>query len=651
MTAWRRGGGGILAVLSVVLAVCVAGRAPATPYIEPPTLVEAVRSGDLPAIAERLPQTPLVVRFNNPGQSPGRYGGRLRMLMHRAKDTRQMTVYGYARLVKYDRNLNLVADILERIEVSEGRSFTLHLRAGHKWSDGHPFTGEDFRYWWEDIAGNDQLYPSGPPVFLKNRGVYPDVTIINPLTVRYRWPRPNPRFLATLARANPGYIYAPAHYLKQFHARYQEPEALAALVAESGQRSWSALHTKRGRLYRFDNPDLPTLQPWRAETVPPANRFVFTRNPYYYKVDAHGRQLPYIDRVIFNISGKSLISGKAASGDIDLQGRYLKFDDYTLLKRSEQRHGYETYLWRIAKGAHLALFANFTHNDPRWRQLVRDVRFRRALSLGINRREINRVIYYGLALEGQNTLLPDSPLYRPEYRTRWARYDPEAANRLLDTIGLPRRGLDGLRDYADGAALNIIVETAGRSREETDVLQLIQDSWRQLGLRLVIKPMALETMRRRIFAGETMIAISSGLENGLANAEMAPDALAPVDQMQYQWAPWGQYVQTNGNSGSPPDMATGQRLMELRAAWDEAGDPARRKRIWEEMLELHASELFSIGIIAAVYQPIVVRNGLRNLPREGIWNWEPGAHFGIYGLDVLWWDREAEQEHLSVQGN
>ena len=81
----------------------------------------------------------------------------------RSRDTRLFTIYGYARLVGYDRNLNIVPDILESLEVKDGRMFTLHLRRGHRWSDGQPFTSEDFRYYWEDVANNKELSPSGPP--------------------------------------------------------------------------------------------------------------------------------------------------------------------------------------------------------------------------------------------------------------------------------------------------------------------------------------------------------------------------------------------------------------------------------------------------------------------------------------------------------
>lgn len=627
---------GLVALVGLTAPASAADFTP--PLQETPFFAETLERGELPPVEERLPAEPALVDFEVRGQQPGRHGGDIRMLMKRAKDSRQLTVYGYARLVKYDRDLELVPDLLKSIENEGDQVFTLHLREGHRWSDGAPFTTDDFRYFWEDMANNEELYPVGPPAFLKAGDAYPTVEILDETTVRYSWPKPNPDFLPGLAGATPEYIYAPAHYLKRFHERYADPEELAERVEESGQRNWAALHTKNGRLYRMDNPELPLLQPWFPVTEQTAKRLIFERNPFYHKLDRNGRQLPYVDRVIFDITESKLIPGKVATGDVDLQARYLTFDDYTLLKRNADQVGYKVHLWRIAKGAHLALFPNLTHGDARYRNLVRDPRFRQALSLATDRYEINRVVYYGLAIEGQNTVLPESPLYKPEYREQWTGFDLKRANALLDEMGLERRLIDGLRTYPDGDPIEIVVESAGTSTEETDVLQLIKDSWYEIGLRLFIKPINLDTMRRRIYAGETQMAISSGLENGMATAEMTPDELAPVHQIQYQWSNWGQYFETNGQAGSPPDMAVGERLVDLLERWYAADGRAEREAIWREMLQIHSDNVFTIGLIAGVLQPIAVRNGLMNVPEEGIWNWDPGAHFGIYGMDGFWWD-------------
>jgi peptide/nickel transport system substrate-binding protein len=607
-------------------------------FIEPPSLEERVSAGELPPVVNRLPVMPFQEPMDRPWQSVGRHGGTLRLLMGGSRDLRQMTVYGYARLLGYNSDLELVPDILEKIDVEEGRIFRLQLRKGHKWSDGQPFTSDDFRYWWEDVANNEELSPSGPPIVLTMDGQPPVFEVLDETRVRYTWAKPNPNFLHALAGARPLYLYMPAHYLKQFHKRYADPEQLARQVEEQGQRNWAGLHNRMDNLYKNSNPDLPNLQPWINTTYAPSERFVFERNPYFHRIDPDGRQLPYVDQVIVYIAGSSIIPAKVGAGASDLQARYLRFDNYTFLKASEERQNYNVRLWRTALGARIALYPNLNINDEVYRTLFRDVRFRRALSLAINRHEINQVIFFGLALEGNNTLLPASPLYREQYRQTWAQFDLDQANAILDEVGLEERDARGVRLLPDGRPLEIIIETAGESTEETDVLELVRDSWSNVGIKLHTKPSQREVFRNRIFSGETQMAVWAGLENGLPNADMSPTELAPAKQQYLQWPKWGQYVETKGRSGEPPDMPLAEELMQLFHQWESTIDSDERERIWHRMLEIHADQIFSIGLIAGVPQPVVVSNSLRNLPKEGLYNWDPGAFFGIYRMDCLWFD-------------
>ena len=453
---------------------------------ETPSLLAEVASGALPPVASRVPNAPALAEL----ETIGRPGGELRMLMASPKDTRLMVVYGYARLVAYTPALAIVPDMLEAVDVEGGRIFTLHLRAGHKWSDGQPFTSEDFRYWFEDVAENKELSASGlPEALLPNREL-PQFAVLDERTIRYSWSVPNPRFLPALAGPDPLFIYCPAHYLKQFHSKYADKSILDALIKKLAVRNWPSLHNKMDVMYRNDNPALPSLDPWVLKTSLPADRIIFERNPFYYRVDGAGHQLPYIDRIVLNIANSRIIAAKTGAGESDLQARYLRFDDYTFLKASEAANGYKVLLWRTGPGSQLALYPNLNVADEVWRRLLRDVRFRRALSLATNRHEINQVIYFGLAIEGQNTVLPESPLYRPEYRAAWAAYDINEANRLLDMIGLEQSS-DGLRRLPDGRPLDIVVEDSGESAEKSDILELIRDSWRQIGVRLFSRPTQL----------------------------------------------------------------------------------------------------------------------------------------------------------------
>lgn len=595
---------------------------------------DKVADNKLPKVADRVPAEPAVV------DSTGRPGGQLRMLMASPKDTRMMVVYGYARLVGLTPSLTLAPDILKAIDVQNGAVFTLHLRQGMKWSDGQPFTAEDFRYWFQDVAGNRHLAPSGLPVGLLPNGEKPKFEVLDETTVRYSWSRPNPLFLREIAGPDPLFIYCPSHYLKQFHEKYADKIELEALVEKARTHNWAALHNKLNAMYKNDNPHLPSLDPWILKTKPPAERFIFERNPYYYRVDTAGNQLPYIDRVILSLADSRIIPAKTAAGETDLQARYLSFDDYTFLRQSEDRNHFDVRLWRTGPGSQFALYPNLNVDDAGWRELLRDLRFRRALSLAVNRHEINQVIYFGLAIEGQNTVLPQSPLYDPAYRQAWAQYDLGEANRLLDLIGLTKRGSDNVRLLPDGRPMEIIVEYSGELPEEPDVLELVRDSWRHIGIRLFAKPAQLTLFRQRVFSGEALMALDKGIENGLAHAASPPWEFAPTTQQELEWPKWGEYYETRGRGGEPPDLPSALRLRDLFNQWLGTASEDQQAVVWHQILQIWADEVFSIGTVGGVLQPVVANDKLRNIPEKGIFNWDPGAFFGIYKPDHFWFDTE-----------
>jgi peptide/nickel transport system substrate-binding protein len=606
--------------------------------IDSPALAAKVKAGELPPLAERLPTSPRLINVAAMGRAPGRHGGNIRMLMGDQRDIRMMTIYGYTRLVVYDEKLELASDLLESYEVERGRIFTLRLRPGHRWSDGHPFTAEDFRYWWEDVANNKRLSPGGPPQAMVISGETAKFEILDPQTIRYSWSQPNPVFLPALAGAQPLYITMPAHYLKQFHQRYAGKEELEQKVKATRVKDWGSLHERFSRQYRPENPDLPTLDPWRNTTPIPAEQFSFVRNPYFHRIDENGRQLPYVDTVTMTIGSAALIPAKTAAGDSDLQARYLRFEDYTFLKSAAKRMNFEVKLWKRAEGASFALMPNLNAIDPIWRDLNRDVRYRRALSLAINRRDINRVIYFGLAKESGNTALPESPLYDAALAQLTMTPDLAEANRLLDEIGLAKRDGERIRLFPDGRRLEFTIETAGASTEETDILDLIKQDFIAIGIKIHPRSSQLDVFRRRILAGQTIMSGWTGMDNALVAAEMEPDALAPTSPAQFNWPRWGQYFESGGREGEAPTVQEAKELVELYRGWRHSTTHEERRNIWQTMLKINAEQLFTIGVVNATLQPIVTAKALRNVPDNGLYSFEPGAFFGRYMPDTFWFE-------------
>lgn len=619
---------------SLVIASLMPAGAGTIPPLQESTFWEAeVEAGDLPPVNERIPDVPIIVDLEAKGREFGQQGGTLSTMVTRSKDIRQMVVYGYARLVGYNENYELVPDLLGSFENENNRKFTLRLRPGHKWSDGAPFTSADFQYWWDNVANNPLLSPAGPPDFLRIEGELPKVSFPDELTVVYEWQNPNPNFLQTLAQARPPFIFRPSHFLRDYHGDFADPAALAEKVEDARVKSWAALHNKRDNMYKFDNSDLPTLQPWINASAGKKIRHNFVRNPYYHRIDSNGVQLPYIDIVEMEIVAPGLVAAKSNAGEVDLQGRGLDFRDTSILKKGEADGNYKTNLWQTGVASQIAIYPNLNYADPTWRKIMRDVRVRRALSLGIDRKTINQALYFKLAKPGSMTVLPASAFFKQERRDAWAAFDPETANALLDEAGLDKRDGNGIRLLPDGRPMEIVIETAGERQEVENALQIVTDTWREIGVKLVMRPLDRDILRNRVYAGSTMASVWFGWDNGIPQTYTSPDYLAPRHQEFLAWPKWGQHYQTNGDVGEAPDIPAAQRLMELALDWDRADTDEQRAAAWNEMLDIHSEQLFGIGILAESPQPIVVSNRMRNVPKKGLWAWDPGAHFGVHRPD------------------
>ncbi|MFN3825697.1 MAG: ABC transporter substrate-binding protein [Pseudorhodobacter sp.] len=623
----------LLAAAAVLPLRAVAGGA-----IDP--LADQVRAGTLPPLADRLPRNPRVMPLGAMGRETGQPGGTIRILVGGQRDVRLMPFFGYARLVGFDTSLNLVPDILASVEVEAERIFTFTLRDGHRWSDGHPFTSADFAYVWDDMLTDRDLYRGGPPMDLLQNGQPPQFEVLDGLRIRYSWPRPKPDFLPRLAAPNPLVLAIPAHYMRQFHIRHQDAATLASLIAENRVDDWQGLHSKMGRQNRPENPELPTLEPWCPRTKPPSERFVFERNAFFHRVDEAGTQLPYVDRVDLNIASSEVIVAKTATGESDLQGIGIAFSDFTHLKHAEARYPLKVRLWRHTKGSAVTLLPNLTSSDPVWRALFRDVRVRRAMSVAINREEINKVLFYGLARESADTVLPESPLYREEYARAWAQYNPALASALLDEAGIATRGPGGVRMLPDGRQAGILVETAGESTLETDVLELVRDHFRDVGLKLYIRTSQRDIFRKRALAGSLTMAVWQGLENAVPTADMSPAFLAPTQGDQMNWPIWGQHYMSVATSGTKPDMDGPLSLLGDLIDWHNASDQAGRAAAWHRMLALRADQVYSIGTVNGALQPVVHSSRLRNVPVEGLWGYEPASYFGAHFPDTFFFGDE-----------
>jgi peptide/nickel transport system substrate-binding protein len=345
--------------------------------------------------------------------------------------------------------------------------------------------------------------------------------------------------------------------------------------------------------------------------------------------------------VVLNISSPAIIAAKTGAGESDLQAHGLDFADYAFLKDSEKRFPVKVNLWKRTEGSRVSLLPNLNCGDATWRELFWDVRVRRALSLAIDRTEINKAVFYGLAVDSANAILPESPLFKPGYKTAWSGHDPAQANALLDAAGLQMRDENGIRLLPDGRPAKIVVETAGESTLETDILELITDHWLDVGIALFIRTSQRDVFRSRAMGGEIMMAMWSGLDNGIPTADMNPGELAPTSDDQLQWPVWGMYYMSNGMKGQPPEIPEVKQLIALLAQWRNTSDMTERTGIWTQMLDIYSQQVFSIGIVNSTPQPILRADSLRNVPDKGLYGFDPTGFLGVFMPDAFWYGKDA----------
>jgi peptide/nickel transport system substrate-binding protein len=271
-----------------------------------------------------------------------------------------------------------------------------------------------------------------------------------------------------------------------------------------------------------------------------------------------------------------------------------------------------------------------------WRKVMRDVRFRHALSLAIDRDELNEVVYIGLAKPSNNTIMPRSELFKPEYAKKWANHDVKLANKLLDEMGLAKRNDAGMRLLPDGRPMTIVVEHTSEETEDIDALSLIGDHWKKIGIRLLSKPQSLENFRLRVSSGEAIMTAYAGVTTAVPTEDTSPKEFAPTMQGGLQWPRWGMFVESGGKQGEQCDMKEACQLLDYVAEWAKSTDPAERRKAWEKILQVHAEQTFSIGTVNGIRQPIVVSPKLRNVPKEGYFAWDPGGYIGLYQPDTFW---------------
>jgi peptide/nickel transport system substrate-binding protein len=594
-------------------------------FKEAPELASLVQQGKLPAVADRIGQDPLVIK---PVHEIGKYGGTLRKaFIGTADGTPFRFANGPDSLVYWDWQWQrIVPNVARSFEMSaDGKTLTFQLRRGMKWSDGEPFTADDILFWYEDMYKNRQLITTPSADLLINGK---DVTIekIDQYTFRFNSPDPNFLLLERLAAGGDlggmssagdrglGLI-APKHYLQKLHPKYTAQAEVDRMVADAKFQSWGTFFKDRNNW--VINTQLPVLAPWK--TTRPMNdpsSFVMERNPYSIWVDTDGNQLPYIGTITHTFaSDPEQIALHATAGDYDFQDRVLAVDKLPVLVDSQAKNNYKIYLDPEQGGLGIPL--NLAYDtDPEIGELIRSVDFRRALSMGIDRDQINETFLLGTGTVG-GPVPADNNKYAPgkEYRAKWATLDVAQANQLLDKIGYTQKDADGIRLRKDGKGKVALEFTAvNRLADFPQVAEMIKQQWKKIGIDLVVSTVNATLALERIGANTVQM---TGNQVGSEDVYLFADIVVPGGRgfSAIMGGPYAQWNRTGGKQGKEPFPA----LKELMALWDKgyASPEKDRVELGKQLHRMIVDQVFQIGLVGqglTTYGIRLAKNNIGNVP-------------------------------------
>lgn len=589
-------------------------------FAEAPMLTELVNAGSLPPLAERLPEEPLVVEPIEIGQ----YGGEIRV----GDMSTDLGGYDIGWVTGGDNHwLRLTPDltgtepnIAKSVDVSEDKStYTLHMRRGMKWSDGQPITSADVMFLYEDFLMNEELTPVLAVEF--RPGDKPMVvTAPDEYTVVMTFAVPHPRFLLS----HLAHVYGwwageimPRHYLEPFHIKYN-PNAKAEAEA-AGFATWmEQFNDKNNLAINLERPSYKAMI--AVETTPTLVRY--QRNPYYWVVDSQGNQLPYLDGAVMErLQDIENYHAKIVTGAFDYAAGNTSVLNYATYEASSQSAGYRVLRWSSGRGGENFFQVNLNWPDAELRTVHQDVRYRRALSLALNREEMNQLLFFGAAVPRQMTVLPTSIYFKQEYADAWAQYDVDQANALLDELGLAWNSDRTSRSLPSGKPLKYAFDYFNGEGPKMQILELVSEYWRAIGIDVVGTPVTRQLLGPRVETNKEPMSLWHG--------DASTDVLLPVDR---KWvtgkngdectiAPlWNAWWESDGTEGEEPAEWYREALDTWRQ-FSETLDPA----LAAELLQSQADNLWSIGTVGMTPWPFIVKTNIGNVAETGIHTWD--GHF------------------------
>lgn len=581
-----------------------------------------VDSGELPPISERLPVNPLVI---TPTERPGQQGGDWNHALVGGGSLSMVVRYqGYEPLVRYTPDWSgLTPNVAESYEVNEdGTEYTFHLRQGMKWSDGHPYTTEDVLFWYEDIYLNEDV-AMGEDAWWHAGGEVGKLEVIDDVTFKVTFAAPNGFFVQQLAWASQDNLTrTPKHYLQQFHIKYN-PQA-NELAQERGMESWIALFQFENGLdddnIFFQNSARPTLMGWMWQSAPGENteQAIAVRNPYYFKVDTEGTQLPYFDRIVYQmVADPEVLLLKTLQGEIDMMDQYIATPaNKPVLFDAQETGDFGFYTLKETAANVMVFQLNLNHPDPVKNELFNTREFRQALSVAVDRQALIDTVFIGQGAPAQPSIRPDDPLYNERLATQHTEYDPEQANALLDEL-IPEKDGEGYRLDSQGRRLTLIFELDQTRTTFIDMMQLVVPMFQAVGIDAQVRSMDRSLWETRVRNGREFDATCHqfGANSGIA-AMLDARYFVPFNANALYAPGWNLYYTEPENPQAiepPPEIKAQQDL--YRDLLGTAGAEQQNAKM-AQLLENAADQFLVFGVSLPPDGYGIVKNNMVNVTKE-----------------------------------
>ena len=641
---------------------------------EAPMLKALVDSGDLPPLAERLPENPYVIPHK--WVKPGKYGGNLLMVTEKStgsgSESNREYMYGHTLLRWLNDGLNIGPGLVESWESNDDASeWTLHFRKGMKWSDGQPWSTADIMFWWDDLVLNEDHTDTPPDECKSGKGTVAKLTAPDGDTLVMTFDAPAPLTADRLAMWVKGTVgngakwMVPAHFAKKYHPKY----------TKSAPKDWASAGGVFEKNVDFSrNPECPTMTGWKVKSHREGRSLVWERNPFYYCVTQDGSQLPFIDTLTMSVvQDPEVAKLQMQQGKLDyVMGQFSQVGlaDISTMKRAEKTSGLETILWDGGSGTGSVFFFNYDHQDPKFRKLIREPNFRKALSLAVNRAEIQKAIYFNTGEPTSGTLSPKAIEYLvndegksvyKQWRDAAVKYDPATAKKMLDELGVVDKDGDGIREFPDGTKLSIRLDhPADTDDEHIQKNEYLIRDWKAIGIKATQNPVSPDAWEDTWNAGKLTAHTAWEVGDG-PNHLVYPQWLAPIEATRY--CPLeGQYYNVIGTpeanteknvdpfKRTPPRMEP-EKGGPIESLWKiynqtkvEPDEMARHRMVWD-MVKIHIEHgPFFMGTVSNTPRVILAKKELKNVPRKenlalgGFAN--PWIHPtpAVYDPETYYWD-------------